>query len=304
MKQVFSIGQSAAVLVEAHNGFGKPTVSLNQEKLNDIDKAHYAGDFLYICGLGFAKLSVLALIRLLTPNRRDQWIMIALEIFIAIWAVTALFTNAFICHVPHAWDYMERKCINRLAFWNYFEIANIITNSGLVVLPLLIVSKVQTSLRRKAKAMSAFSFRLAPIIASICKLVYWHREFNAGDPTLTLWPVYICTQAIQCAEISATCALYLRPFFQILQSGFINLDDLRRRGAMTPFTLGSSDTSKTIAAKQTIGRKGWSSAESSDSKGKESNDNLDGLGNFASARGPADHRSSPDETRRRMQESV
>ena len=38
MKQVFSIGQSAAVLVEARNGLGKPSPISNQAKLYSIDK--------------------------------------------------------------------------------------------------------------------------------------------------------------------------------------------------------------------------------------------------------------------------
>jgi hypothetical protein len=78
-----------------------------------------------------------------------------------------------------------------------------------------------------------------PISAEITKLVYWNRFATSSDPLFELWPVTICTEAIQCSSIMAACALYLRPFLEMLQSGFLNLDDMRRNGMMTPFTITS-----------------------------------------------------------------
>ena len=74
------------------------------------------------------------------------------------------------CSPSRPWDYGGGHCIDRLSFWTYFEVANIVTNAGLIVLPLLIISKVQTSLRRKVKAVSAFSFRLMLVFSSISKV--------------------------------------------------------------------------------------------------------------------------------------
>ena len=66
--------------------------------------------------------------------------------------------------------------------------------------------------------------------ASICKLVYWNRLSTSADPTLDLWPVAICSELIQCLGILAACCLYLKPFLESLESGFIRGGDLRRRG--------------------------------------------------------------------------
>lgn len=41
----------------------------------------------------------------------------------------------------------------------------------------------------------------------------------------------------------AACILYVRPFLEALSSGFINGDDLRRRGELRPYALESAGLS-------------------------------------------------------------
>ena len=67
-------------------------------------------------------------------------------------------------------------------------------------------------------------------IASTCKLVYWNRARYSHDLTFDIWPVTLCTQSIQCMSIASFCFLYLKPLFEILDSGFIRSDEFRRRG--------------------------------------------------------------------------
>ena len=92
------------------------------------------------------------------------------------------------------------------------------------------------------------------ITACICKLVYWNRMPPLTDPTLDTWPTTICTQFIQCLSISSTCFLYLKPFLDSVETGFIRSDDLRRRGSeftpvgpstkMNVFSMGKVNRSK------------------------------------------------------------
>lgn len=65
--------------------------------------------------------------------------------------------------------------------------------------------------------------------ASICKVVFWIRSQDFQDPTFDLWPVAICTQTVLCLSILSACVLYLRPFFETLESGWMRVDDIRRR---------------------------------------------------------------------------
>ncbi|KAI4153831.1 MAG: hypothetical protein LQ340_002072 [Diploschistes diacapsis] len=48
-------------------------------------------------------------------------------------------------------------------------------------------------------------------------------------------------QIVQFLELVAACLLYLRPFLEALTSGFINGDDLRRRGQIKPYVIVTDD---------------------------------------------------------------
>ena len=64
----------------------------------------------------------------------------------------------------------------------------------------------------------------------------------------------------------SACILYLRPFLDALTSGFINGDDLRRRGAIRPYTFVSNKAASSFALKE---RKGGSDLyRSSESQGQ------------------------------------
>ena len=85
-------------------------------------------------------------------------------------------------------------------------------------------------------------------IASICKLFYWNKARYSHDLTYEIWPVTICTQTIQCMSIASFCFLYLKPLFEILDSGFIRSDELRRKGQLK--TEGSYNLSNINSRKE------------------------------------------------------
>ena len=72
-----------------------------------------------------------------------------------------------------------------------------------------------------------------PVI--VTKIVLYHTFSDASDPLFSMWPVTICMQVTQFLELMAACILYIRPFLEALTSGFINGDDLRRRGQIKPY---------------------------------------------------------------------
>lgn len=69
------------------------------------------------------------------------------------------------------------------------------------------------------------------IAAVICQIIYRNRIKSSGDLTFEIWPVILCTQIVQCLSILTTCLVYLRPFLDSLETGFIQVGDLRRRQA-------------------------------------------------------------------------
>ena len=67
------------------------------------------------------------------------------------------------------------------------------------------------------------------ITAVICQMVYLNRIKPSGDLTFEIWPVALCTQIVQCLSILTTCLVYLKPFLDSLETGFIQVGDLRRQ---------------------------------------------------------------------------
>ena len=117
----------------------------------------------------------------------------------------------------------------------------------LVILPSVIVLRLQVARRRKAILLVFFMARLmylprpcilpktvtkpiASVIAAIIpQIIFLDRTSHTLDPIHSTWPVTICTQIIQCLGIVTACVVYLRPFLDSIQTGFIQVDDMRRR---------------------------------------------------------------------------
>ncbi len=125
--QLFAIGQSTAVSVEAGHGYGTPSDPLSRSQmtanlkvcaLNNHEtefrltycKSEYAASLLYVASLCFAKASVLALIKNLTPIRSHQQVTYGLAMLIFLWAIIGEFGTAFLCHLPRPWNYLEGRC--------------------------------------------------------------------------------------------------------------------------------------------------------------------------------------------------
>ena len=65
--------------------------------------------------------------------------------------------------------------------------------------------------------------------AVVCELIYLNRIENSNDLTFDIWRVTVCIQVIQCLSIIASCLFYMKPFVDSLETGFVQLGDLRRR---------------------------------------------------------------------------
>ena len=86
----------------------------------------------------------------------------------------------------------------------------------------------------------------------MCKLVFWNKTPNPPDPTLDTWPATICTQIIQCLSICSACFLYLKPFLDSVESGFIRSDDIRRRGS--DYKSGGPSSRRNLFSVDSVGR--------------------------------------------------
>ena len=128
----FALGQTAAILVSAHEGLGKPINLLNPKQIRNVDKAdlsepiysrsaadyfktQYIAMLLYVICICLAKLSVVVMIGYIVSCQRDRRILWVTGGIIFAWAFAAFWVSVFQCHGPHVWNISNGQCINQVS---------------------------------------------------------------------------------------------------------------------------------------------------------------------------------------------
>lgn len=78
-------------------------------------KAEYAATFLLTTSVCFAKLSLVAFLRSLTPLALDRQYSLIVGSVVVLWATTATVSMAFQCPISKPWDYDSQSCFNRVS---------------------------------------------------------------------------------------------------------------------------------------------------------------------------------------------
>ncbi|PKX96334.1 uncharacterized protein P174DRAFT_457134 [Aspergillus novofumigatus IBT 16806] len=200
------------------NGYGDHLISLDDSKVDRIMKSQYVATFFYILAIGFSQLAFLCFVQHLTPTSRSRVVFLALQIIIAVWAISAVFASAFQCQ-PHQWDYLHGSCYDRKAFFIYLGVSNIFTDVAIITQAVQVIAIVQTTWKRKANIIAVFLFRVITI--------------DLADATSETWSVTVTSQLVQCLSIVTASAPQFIPFLKQLQSTGMRLD------GMTRYTLSS-----------------------------------------------------------------
>ena len=77
-------------------------------------------------------------------------------------------------------------------------------------------------------------------MAAACKLAFLRKTQHVADPFLHTWSVTVCTQTIQCLSIVSACFLYLKPFLNSVEAGFIRNNDMRLQASSNAYLRRSS----------------------------------------------------------------
>ena len=67
------------------------------------------------------------------------------------------------------------------------------------------------------------------IVATALQLNYFISALKSDDLTLALWGSETASQFVQCTSIATTSMLYIKQLIDRLESGFLRVDDVRRR---------------------------------------------------------------------------
>ncbi|KAB8068297.1 hypothetical protein BDV29DRAFT_184782 [Aspergillus leporis] len=226
VSMVLCAAQSIALSMAIANGYGEHFDTLTGVKVEEILKSQYAAALLFIMAMCHSKLALIHFIWGLTPATSDRRIAVGLEVFIIIWAVTAVIASAFQCKPPRTWDYINGQCFDIRAWWNYFGITNILSEAGIITQALLIISDIQAHWTKKVTLVSIFGLRIFVIAGIIGQLVYTNKTTISINPTSATWSAIISTQIVQCLSVVTACSPQFKPFMDSLRSTGMRIDGM------------------------------------------------------------------------------
>ncbi|KAH8422279.1 uncharacterized protein LDX57_000037 [Aspergillus melleus] len=230
------------------NGYGEPYERVSDSGMQNIMKAQYAANILFIASMCFSKLALIRFVRDLTPASFDRRFAVSLQGLTSVWALVGIITAAFQCKPPRTWDYLEGQCFRLDVWWDYLGVSNILTEMAIVVQAVLVIARVQTNVKKKVTLASVFALRIlfvdpelpifeehpanAPsvIVAILCQIVYARQTAHSTNITSDTWPVAISTQLAQCFSIVTACSPQFKPFMESLRSTGMRIDGMTRYG--------------------------------------------------------------------------
>lgn len=257
----FSIAFCIALSFATADGLGQPQSSLSSSQLLGWQKATFVTNLMYILVLFLSKLSVVFFLDTMTPNQSSNRIRLGLGALVICWGISSFFAASFQCRAPETWLILSDQCFNQNAFWTYHAISNLILEALLIILPIVVISRLQMDMKRKLSVMACFGARVFAIGAIVCQLVYIRLEAGSKDRTFDTWPTAIIDTFVQSLCIITSCVPYIKTFLLAIQSGMIRSDDMRRHGTGIPGTYGSSVT-KVKGTKGSLGSSGKNSHSS------------------------------------------
>ncbi|KAI2628558.1 hypothetical protein GGR54DRAFT_587774 [Hypoxylon sp. NC1633] len=147
-------------------------------------KELYVGDLLFSLAITLVKLSILTFYREIFAVSRtfQRWNWAASALCI-IWLIIVTFCNAFQCNPPSAlWEHLgaTEYCIASGPLWLGYELTNFFLDVLVLVLPVVMVHRLQLRTAQKWSVASIFLLGGLVCVASIVRMAYiWNP--NAPD---------------------------------------------------------------------------------------------------------------------------
>ncbi|PKY03464.1 hypothetical protein P168DRAFT_318925 [Aspergillus campestris IBT 28561] len=228
---IFCAGQSLAVSMATANGYGQRFDTLSATGIDGMMKSQYAATLLCIPSMGLSKLALIRFIQDLTPAAADRRVAVWLHALVVVWAAVGVVSAALQCRVPRPWDYVHGECFDRMAWWQYLGVTNILSEGGIIAQAMMVIVKIQTHGRKKAVLGAVFTLRIVVIVAILIQLIYASKTAHSTDVTFDTWPVAVATQLTQCLSIVTACSPQFKPFLDSLRSTGMSLEGKSRHGS-------------------------------------------------------------------------
>ncbi|KAK2756670.1 hypothetical protein FQN54_005115 [Arachnomyces sp. PD_36] len=243
---VVAVGQTAAVLESAKQGFGKRMNLLDDINIRQIEKATYASDILLIIALTLSKCSVCLLVRRLTQTKNHLIACYTILGVCVLWGIAGTVAIAVRCNLEHPWVSYSEQCPNLFLRWKVIGAFDIITEVALIALSMLLVWGLRMRVSSKLTVVFAFSFRLTVAAVIIVRLHYIGIGISSTDnPFFDSVPASICTQVELHWGLMAASIPCLKPFMKAMNTGYMGFSSAFLDHTTGSYALTSMSRSRT-----------------------------------------------------------
>ncbi|KUJ14828.1 uncharacterized protein LY89DRAFT_649396 [Mollisia scopiformis] len=223
---LFSIANTVGMCVQVENALGRHMASLTSDQIMNFLKAYYVTVVFYNISQTLAKVSILLLylrIFSVTNIRTPCYFMLG---FVTLYGIELFFSAVLMC-VPaaHWWDssHVPGTCLAEKPLWFTNVSINILTDIGIVILPMPVISTLV--LPRKQKLGLYFIFALGLFVCgmSILRLHWLIIAVRSTDPTwdnigIANWSCIELNTAIICPCLTTLKPLLSRCFPRVFSS--------------------------------------------------------------------------------------
>ncbi|KAK1522119.1 uncharacterized protein CCOS01_09831 [Colletotrichum costaricense] len=180
------LSQTVCIIIACNHGLGHHQDIVEPHDLEAFHKFFYASSILAIAIVASTKISLCLLIHSINNHGRLNLANKVLFGAIVAWGISGITMTAFQCSLPQPWlATASKKCPGREGIFLYNGVMDIFTDVCLCLLPVAMMWKVQTALKRKAMVVALFTTRIIIPIITIPRLI--HTHIMVTDYTDTTW---------------------------------------------------------------------------------------------------------------------
>ncbi|KAK7447854.1 hypothetical protein Landi51_06658 [Colletotrichum acutatum] len=155
------LSQTVCIIIACNHGLGHHQDVVEPYDLEAFHKLFYASSILAIAIAASTKFSLCLLIHSINNHGRLNLANKVLFGTIVAWGISGIFTTAFQCSLPQPWlAIADEKCPVREGIFLYNGVMDIFTDVCLCLLPVAMMWKVQTTLKRKMMVIALFTTRI------------------------------------------------------------------------------------------------------------------------------------------------
>ncbi|KAF2153101.1 hypothetical protein K461DRAFT_267742 [Myriangium duriaei CBS 260.36] len=234
---IFGLACQVGITLQCLHGVGNHITNVS---INDIWASLYltfVGISLGLCGNTGAKLSIVALLLQITPREvhpKRRQVLWGIGIFCSVVNMIQIILVWTQCDpVNKVWDIILPgvcKTTKAANDFSYFQGATaVITDAFLALYPTTVVWDLKLSYRTKIGFCVLMAGGLLPAVAGIVRTIYSHRMLSSSDITWELVPFLMWSDTEMWFVIILGSVPPLRPLFERVILGRVNLSSRDRR---------------------------------------------------------------------------